>query len=73
MTQTGLRMPGELSDKLDEKAKAVGISKNALILVLVDLGLKLYESANPQGQQEQNHEAIHIPRRIFEQHIQSAH
>ena len=72
MTQTGLRMPEELSEKLDEKAKAVGISKNALLLVLVYWGFRLFESANPQGQQEQIHEATRIPQRISEQHIQAA-
>ena len=72
MTQTGLRMPDELSNRLDEEAKRLGISKNALLLILVDLGFRLFESANPQGQQERSHEATRIPQRIFEQHIQAA-
>jgi predicted HicB family RNase H-like nuclease len=43
MTQIGLRTPEELSEKLESKAKEVGISKNALILILIDLGLRVYE------------------------------
>ncbi|CDK34278.1 ribbon-helix-helix domain-containing protein [Ligilactobacillus salivarius] len=30
-----LRMPEEIADKLDEKAKKLGVSKNALILFTV--------------------------------------
>jgi predicted DNA-binding protein len=52
MTQIGLRAPDEVSDKLDAKAKEIGISKNALILVLIDLGFKAYENVNLQVQEE---------------------
>lgn len=42
--QIGLRVSDQLNKKLDEKAEQIGISKNALMLVLLDLGMKVYES-----------------------------
>jgi hypothetical protein len=35
----------------DAKAREIGISKNALLLVLLDLGWKVYENVNPPAQQ----------------------
>ena len=52
MTQTGLRIPEELNRKLEARAKSIGVSKNAFLLVLVDLGMKSYDSVNPPPQQE---------------------
>jgi predicted HicB family RNase H-like nuclease len=52
MTQIGLRVPEELSDRLEAKAKEIGVSKNALVLILIDLGFKIYENVNFQAQSE---------------------
>jgi hypothetical protein len=50
ITQVGLRAPSELNNKLEAKAKEIGISKNAFVLVLLDLGFKAYENVNSQPQ-----------------------
>ena len=42
--QIGLRVSEELNVRLDNKANEIGISKNALILVLIDMGFKIYDS-----------------------------
>jgi predicted DNA-binding protein len=52
LTQTGLRMPSELSDKLEAKAKEIGVSKNAFVLILLNLGWRAYENVTPQRQAE---------------------
>ena len=41
--QVGLRLPEEMNGHIALKAKEIGISKNALIQVLVDIGLKTYD------------------------------
>jgi hypothetical protein len=48
--QTGLRLCPELNDKVNVKAQEIGISKNALLVILIDLGWKTYESVNSQSQ-----------------------
>jgi hypothetical protein len=50
ITQMGLRAPSELSNKLEAKAKEIVISKNAFVLVLLDLGFKVYENVNSPTQ-----------------------
>jgi hypothetical protein len=52
ITQIGLRAQSELNERLDVKAKEIGISKNALILVMLELGLRAYEKVNQPAQQE---------------------
>jgi len=42
--QTTLRLPVELAGYVTAKADAIGISTNAFLMVLIDRGLKLYES-----------------------------
>lgn len=39
--QTGLRIPAKRYEELSEIADEIGVSMNALILMLVDLGLTL--------------------------------
>jgi hypothetical protein len=51
-TQTGLRISPEWNEKINAKAKEIGISKNALMLVLMDLGWKAYEKLNLPPQSE---------------------
>jgi hypothetical protein len=46
----GLRAPSDLSDRLEAKAREVGVSKNALTLILIDLGFKVYENVKPPAQ-----------------------
>ncbi len=41
--QTGLRLPVEQYTRLACMAKRMGVSVNALILLLVDIGLKVLE------------------------------
>ena len=38
-----LRMAGELDQRTKDKADYLGISQNALLLVLIELGLRCYE------------------------------
>jgi hypothetical protein len=52
MVQVGLRVPAETNEKLEAKAKEIGVSKNALALILLDLGFKAYAGVNPQPQSE---------------------
>lgn len=40
---TSLRLPEEKNDYIKKKASEIGISQNAFIMVLIDLGIKLYE------------------------------
>lgn len=44
--QTGLRMPEERYEKIQEYADAVGVSLNSAILLLVDIGLRAVESVS---------------------------
>lgn len=41
-----LRMAGDLNQRTKEKADYLGISQNAFLLVLIELGLRCYE-VNP--------------------------
>ena len=41
-----LRMPNNLDEATKRKAEYLGISQNALLIILIDLGLRYYE-ANP--------------------------
>jgi hypothetical protein len=45
--QTGLRISTELDCKVTAKAKELGISKNALLSVLIDIGFKTYDTLIP--------------------------
>ena len=38
--QTGLRVPAKQYDRLSKKADKMGVSLNALILMLIDIGLE---------------------------------
>ena len=38
-----LRMAGELNQRTKDKADYLGISQNAFLLVLIELGLRCYE------------------------------
>lgn len=42
---TSMRIPTQLNKKLKLKARELGVSQNALYLILIDLGLKAYESS----------------------------
>lgn len=41
---TSLRLPEKQNCYIQEKAHEIGISQNALLLVLIDLGIKMYDS-----------------------------
>ena len=41
---TSLRLPEKQNRYIQEKAQEIGISQNALLLVLIDLGIKVYDS-----------------------------
>ncbi len=58
--QTGLRIPQSRYDELKEMADRSGISLNAMILFLVDVGL----SAINLGIEEAAHSLPHIPQHI---------
>ena len=47
--QTGLRIPEERYEKIQEYADSVGVSLNSAILLLVDIGLRAIESVNLQA------------------------
>jgi hypothetical protein len=51
-TQTGLRISPEWNEKIAAKAKEIGILKNTLMLVLIDLGWRTYEKLNLPPQSE---------------------
>ncbi len=40
---TSLRIPESRNEYIKEKANEIGISQNAFIMMLIDLGIKLYE------------------------------
>ena len=42
--QTGLRIEETRNDYLDKRAAEMGVSKNALIQMLIELGLKILDS-----------------------------
>ena len=42
--QIGLRVSEEINEKLEKRAQIIGISKNALILVLIHMGEKVLDS-----------------------------
>ena len=42
--QVTLRLPLALAEYVQTKAEGIGVSTNALIMMLIDMGLKLYES-----------------------------
>jgi predicted DNA-binding protein (UPF0251 family) len=44
ITQVGLRLSETRNAYLDDKAQNMGISKNALINILIELGIKLLDS-----------------------------
>lgn len=41
---TTLRIPEEKTEQIKQKANEIGISQNAFINVLIDLGLKVYDA-----------------------------
>jgi len=41
---TSLRLPEKRNNYIKEKSMAIGISQNAFIMMLIDLGIKYYES-----------------------------
>ena len=43
--QIGLRVPESINSQLEDRANAIGVSKNALILMLVNLGFKVLDSS----------------------------
>lgn len=43
ITTTSLRIPTELNERIKRKATEIGASQNSMMMVLLDLGLKLYE------------------------------
>lgn len=51
--QIGLRVPENVNRRLQEKANKLGISVNALILVLVDIGLTAWDNGLILRQSEQ--------------------
>lgn len=40
---TTLRIPEERNEYIKEKANEIGLSQNAFMMMLIDLGIKLYE------------------------------
>jgi hypothetical protein len=50
--QMGLRAPIDTNARLEAKAQEIGVSKNALALILLDLGFKAYEGVNHHPQSE---------------------
>lgn len=49
MIQTGLRVPENQYERIREKADKVGISLNALILMLVDIGLNYLDMESDES------------------------
>lgn len=41
---TSIRLPEQRNDYIREKANEIGVSQNAFMVMLIDLGIKLYES-----------------------------
>ena len=44
IVNTSLRLPEEKNEYIKNKAKEIGISQNAFIQILIDLGIKFYEA-----------------------------
>lgn len=42
-TTTSIRIPTELNERIKRKAAEIGASQNSIMMVLLDLGLKIYE------------------------------
>lgn len=45
MIQIGLRVPENVNVRLEEEATSIGVSKNALILMLIKLGFNVLDSS----------------------------
>lgn len=43
--QIGLRVPSNVNERLQQKANAMGVSVNALILMLIDIGLTAWDNS----------------------------
>ena len=43
LIQVGLRLTNERNRTIESKARQIGISKNALIQVLIEYGLKIFD------------------------------
>ena len=41
---TSIRLPEQKNDYIREKAHEIGVSQNAFMVILIELGIKLYES-----------------------------
>lgn len=52
IVQIGLRVPESLNKKLSIMAKERGISKNSLVLVLIDNGLNFYKDIKGNHHQQ---------------------
>lgn len=65
--QTGLRVPVEQYTKLFSMAEHMGVSLNALMLVLLDIGLSVFSL----GTEAEFHSLLRNLRDISEQQIQS--
>ena len=57
-----LRMAGELNQRTKEKADYLGISQNAFLLVLIELGLRCYEVSPHLLQEEWGRDPSHTSR-----------
>ena len=45
LIQIGLRVPLHVNEELERRAKELWVTKNALIVMLIDLGQKAYDGA----------------------------
>lgn len=43
--QIGLRVNESMNNRLEKKASEIGVSKNSLILMLIDMGFKFYDGS----------------------------
>lgn len=43
--QVGLRVPESVNTQLEQYANRIGVSKNALILMLIDMGFKVVKGS----------------------------
>ena len=50
-----IRMPKELDEKTKEMADSIGISQNAFLLMLIDLGLRNYGRATSASKDTHTH------------------
>lgn len=68
MTATQIRLPEELDGKITAIVRELGISKNAAMLMLMGLGLKLYNanvSINIDSMGQSKGISEYIPQRPF--------